>query len=164
MHHVFIIFGVSGSGKTTVAQKLSEHLGIPFFDADDFHPPSNIEKMKSGTPLTDKDRYPWLNTLSGYIGEWNRSKGAVLACSALKEKYREILEGTGNKVRWVFLEGSKQLISERMNAREGHFMPESLLESQFEALEQPSKGLRIPIKKTPEQIVEEIIAHYTNYE
>ncbi len=164
MPPVYIIFGVSGSGKSTVAKKLSSELNLPFFDADDFHPPSNIEKMKSGKPLTDEDRYPWLNTLSTKVSEWNRAEGAVLACSALKEAYREILETPPNLVYWVFLDGSLELIAERMNSRSNHFMPSILLESQFEALERPQKGLSVSIKKTPDQIVKEIIEHHKEHE
>ncbi|RNC85548.1 MAG: gluconokinase [Balneola sp.] len=164
MPPVYIIFGVSGSGKTTIAQKLSTALSIPFFDADDFHPVSNVEKMKAGVPLNDDDRFPWLETLSNKIAEWNEARGAVLACSALKEKYRDILEGSSNLVRWVFLEGSHQLIVQRMEARKGHFMPPALLKSQFESLEEPIECLKVSIENTPTEIVGEIIEYFKEHE
>lgn len=154
---VYIIFGVSGCGKTTVGEELAIQLGIPFYDADDFHPEANIKKMSNGISLNDSDRSPWLEILAQEIQLWQKNKGAVLACSALKEKYREILDSNNEvKVNWVFLDGSYELISERMTSRKGHFFKEAMLRSQFETLERPTKGITVGITQSFSQIVSEI--------
>lgn len=143
---ILIVIGVASAGKTTLALKLSEKLHLPFFDADDFHPETNKIKMASGEPLTDDDRMGWLNRLQELLSE-SQSSGAVLACSALKESYRQILMGNiGHKMQWIFLHGSIQLLSHRIQKREGHFMPESLLQSQFDILEVPAYGLHLNVK------------------
>lgn len=149
--------GVSGSGKTTIGKKLSEELDVPFYDADDFHPKNNVEKMSKGIPLTDEDRWPWLNNLKDQLNIWKKSGGAVLACSALKHAYRKILDSADNHIFWVYLEGSKSIILKRMEARKGHYMPPSLLDSQFKTLEIPSKAIKVNIEKTPTEIVNYII-------
>src|SRR5688572_29482689 len=139
---VIFIMGVSGSGKTTIGLQLSEVTGIPFFDADDFHPAANKEKMKSGHPLTDEDRKDWLERINELAREQSMSSGAIIACSALKEKYRETLaDGINVPVHWVFLQGSFELVQERLKARKDHFMPASLLQSQFETLEPPHHAI-----------------------
>lgn len=148
------VIGVSGCGKTTIARKLSEDLGLPFFDADDFHPQANIDKMRSGKPLNDQDRESWLETLSKNLVEWEKQGGAILACSALKEKYRKKLDKGLNNCHWVFLSGSYDVIFERMRKRKDHYMSEEMLRSQFEALEVPKYGIHVDIDKTPEEIVE----------
>lgn len=150
------VIGVSGCGKTTIAKKLSEDLGLPFYDADDFHPQSNIDKMSSGKPLDDHDRATWLETLSENLVEWEKQGGAILACSALKEKYRNILAKGLNNCYWVFLSGSYDVIFERMRKRKDHYMSEEMLRSQFEALEVPEYGIHVDIGKSPEEIVEMI--------
>ena len=150
------IIGVSGCGKSTIARKLSESLGIPYYDADDFHPQKNIDKMGAGQPLTDKDRYPWLAILSKNLQEWEKEGGAILACSALKESYRQILSKDLDDCTWIFLEGSYELILERMKKRKGHYMSGEMLRSQFEALEAPTYGVHIDIKKSPEEIIAKI--------
>lgn len=150
------IIGVSGCGKSTIARKLSESLGIPYYDADDFHPQKNIDKMGAGQPLTDKDRYPWLAILSKNLQEWEKEGGAILACSALKESYRQILSKGLDDCTWIFLEGSYELILERMKKRKGHYMSGEMLRSQFEALEAPTYGVHIDIKKSPEEIIAKI--------
>ncbi|MGI9530263.1 gluconokinase [Lutimonas sp.] len=147
------VIGVSGCGKSTIARNLSKSLGIPYYDADDFHPPENVEKMKGGQPLNDEDRASWLTTLSGHLQEWEQKEGAILACSALKEKYRAVLSRGLKECHWVFLSGDYELIYERISKREGHYMNESLLKSQFEALEVPSYGIHIDINKSPTEIV-----------
>ena len=138
---VYVLFGVSGSGKTTLGRLLANYLNQPFYDADDFHPPSNIEKMKSEEPLNDTDRYPWLRNLGNQIITAHENSTAILACSALKSEYRQLLETYGT-VRFYLIEGSFDLISSRLEKRDRHFMPSSLLQSQFDALESlPNHGV-----------------------
>jgi len=150
------IIGVSGCGKSTIARKLSENLGIPYYDADDFHPKANIDKMSSGQPLNDVDRDPWLTILSNNLQQWEKEGGAILACSALKERYRKVLSQGLDNCKWIFLEGSYDLILERMQKREGHYMGGEMLRSQFEVLEVPSYGIHIDIQKSPEDIIAKI--------
>lgn len=149
--------GVVGAGKTTVGSLLAQKLGWKFADADDFHPPANIEKIRHGIALDDNDRAPWLEALRNAVREWAaHSEDAVLACSALKRKYRDELRG--DHVRFVYLEGSYELIRERLHARHGHFATESILKSQFEDLEVPVDAITVSIDETPEEIADEIIA------
>jgi gluconokinase len=156
-----ILMGVCGSGKTLVGQTLAARTGASFADADDFHSEQTREKMRSGTPLTDEDRWPWLDRLQAHL-ESQRQQGqaVVLACSALKEVYRERLRAGQPRtvVAFVHLHGSPELIKARMSARQGHYMPVSLLESQLSTLETPLDALRVDIDATPEQIVGHIIA------
>jgi gluconokinase len=136
---VFVLMGVSGSGKTTVGQALARELDCPFYDGDDFHPPENVAKMSNGTPLTDGDRRPWLERLHVLIaGHLERGETAVLACSALKRKYREQLGSGSDGVVLIYLKGSFDLIWQRMQHREGHYMKAEMLQSQFDTLEEPS--------------------------
>ncbi len=152
--------GVAGCGKTTIGKLLSKKLCIPFFDADDFHSTENIKKMASGTPLTDADREPWLETLAVKIREWNDTGGAILACSALKEKYRKTLMGSSSgNINWVYLESSMELIAERLRGRKNHFFNPLILESQFNDLEPPNYGVTVNINQTPDLIVEEILSY-----
>lgn len=153
---IYYVMGVSGSGKTTLGQKLAGRLGIPFFDGDDFHPPENVRKMARGVPLDDADRQGWLLRLNE-LALSHRDTGAVIACSALKEAYREIL-GTGlqGKVQWIYLHGSYQHLYNRMKKRAGHFMPATLLKSQFDALEPPVYGIHIPVSLSPQQALDRI--------
>jgi gluconokinase len=158
---IVIIFGVSGAGKTTVGKLLARELGWRFVEADDFHPPANIKKMRSGDPLTDKDRWPWLERLRQQI-ERSLSVGenAVLACSALKRAYRDRLR-LGNEVKFVFLRGDYALVEKQLRSRHGHFMDANLLQSQFDDLEEPQPDenvLTIELGRTPEKIVERIEA------
>ena len=155
--NIYIIYGVSGSGKTTIGKTLAEKFAIPFFDADDFHPTSNIEKMSQGLPLNDHDREPWLAVISEHIQKWHNDKGAVLACSALKIKYRKQLESIDpTYIKWIFLDGSHELIFNRMASRAQHFFKKELLTSQFETLEKWDKGLSISIAQEINEIVNEI--------
>ena len=150
--------GVAGSGKSTIGAKLSAATGIPFFDADDFHPPANKEKMKAGNPLNDDDRKDWLITINELAKEQGQKSGAIIGCSALKEKYRNILsEGIKSPVHWILLQGSFGLIQERMKARKDHFMPPNLLQSQFDTLETPGHAIVMDIKNSPDQIVADIL-------
>lgn len=154
---VVFIMGVAGSGKTTVGQKLAVATGIPFFDADDFHSIANKEKMKAGHPLTDDDRKDWLERINEVAREHSQKKGAIIACSALKQKYRVILsEGIKTGVHWALLHGSFGLIQERIKSRNDHFMPASLLQSQFDTLELPADAMVIDISNSPDQIVAQI--------
>ncbi|MEL6810691.1 MAG: gluconokinase [Bacteroidota bacterium] len=151
MNHLIIVMGVSGCGKTTIGKRLAEELKIPFHDADDYHPTSNVEKMKSGTPLTDADRYPWLKLLATELETWLHTGGAVLACSALKEDYRKILSEKVS-LDWVCLSGDFGTIFERMKTRD-HFMKAEMLQSQFDTLEVPKYGIHVDVNETPEVIV-----------
>ena len=153
--------GVSGSGKTTIAQGLSRKLGWQYQEGDALHPPSNVAKMSSGTPLTDADRLPWLQRIALKIDEW-RAAGVsgVVTCSALKRSYRDIIAGNRPDVVVVYPRGSRALIAGRMAQRKGHFMPSSLLDSQFGILEEPSpdeNSVTIDIDRLPEAIVDEIV-------
>jgi gluconokinase len=154
---VIILMGVTGSGKTTVGELLAGELGWSYFDADDYHPQANVEKMAKGIPLTDEDRWPWLHRLAEEIGNWlAKGQGAVLGCSALKEAYRQILVAGRPQVRIVHLKGSKELIAARLEKRMHRYMPASLLTSQFEALEEPREALTVEIASPPAQIAAEI--------
>ncbi|UCS93878.1 NADP-dependent phosphogluconate dehydrogenase [Echinicola marina] len=159
---IILLMGVSGSGKTTVGKMLSEALKLPFYDADDFHPEENIQKMRAGIPLNDLDRKPWLETLSVKLSDWEKEGGAILACSALKEAYRSILVQYGTLVDWFFLRGQASLIEERMESRQGHYMPTGLLASQLETLEIPRYAQSIDISQTPEKIVKDIMSNLEN--
>lgn len=153
-----IVCGVSGSGKSTIGRLLATRLEIPFLDADDYHPPGNIEKMRSGTPLTDRDREPWLRRLASLI---EQQDSLVLACSALKQSHREILGIDQVNVFAVFLRGSKEIIAARMAERNHEFMPAALLESQFAALEPPVDCLSVCIDQSPGEICAEILDQLT---
>ena len=153
---VIIVMGVSGCGKTTIGEKLSNEIGVPFFDADNFHPQANIDKMKNSIALTDVDRKPWLDTLAVKIKDWEQSGGAVLACSALKESYREQLFSNEKNIFLVFLYGTFELITKRMKERDNHYMKVGLLQSQFDTLEVPEYGLHINIEKPVGDIIAQI--------
>ncbi|MFB6249867.1 MAG: gluconokinase [Salinibacter sp.] len=156
---VVLLMGVSGSGKTTVGTRLAEALGWTFADGDDFHPASNVEKMRRGTPLTDADRWPWLRALQDYIGECLADDvPAVVACSALKAAYREVLLEDNPGAELVYLRGSYRLIRRRMEARPDHFFDAEMLDSQFEALEEPApdEALIVDVDAPPSAIVEAI--------
>ena len=155
--------GVAGSGKSTIGRLLANRLSFPFFDADDFHSETNISKMSRGIPLTDEDRYPWLQTLSELM-QSHETEGAILGCSALKVIYRSMLQqGLKEPIIWIYLEGSKELLLERMKNRKGHFMPEALLDSQLATLEKPPYAWCFSIEKDPESIVDEIMERIHNY-
>ncbi len=154
---IIILMGVSGSGKTTIGTRLAETLGWSFFDADDFHSASNIEKMQSGIPLTEQDRQPWLLILRERIARWlDEDLEVVLACSALKESYRHALLVDPSRVRLVYLKGSYTLIQKRLMQRPSHFMPEELLSSQYGTLEEPEGIFTVDIALSPQEIVQRI--------
>jgi gluconokinase len=159
---VLIVMGVSGSGKSTVGALLALRLRWEFEDADWLHPASNVDKMHSGIPLTDEDRRPWLAAIAAWIDTTRRSGGhGVVACSALKRRYRDVLIGDRANVRLVYLKGDETLIARRIATRHEHFMPRSLLHSQFEALEEPGADenpLIVSIEPTPREIVARILS------
>ncbi len=156
---VIVLMGVSGSGKTVVGERLAAALDAEFAEGDDYHPPANVAKMKSGHPLNDADRRPWLETLAREIGRWlDAGRTVVLACSALKQSYRDILEAGRPGVRFVYLCGSEALIRARLERRRGHFMPASLLASQLAALETPADAITADIDHPPDEIVAHILA------
>jgi gluconokinase len=156
---IVIVFGVSGAGKTTIGKLLAREIGWRFIEADDFHPVTNIEKMRSARPLTDEDRWPWLERLRRQIEQsLTAGQNAVLACSALKRAYRDRLH-VSDEVKFVFLRGDYVLIEKQLRNRRRHFMNPNLLQSQFDDLEEPQQGenvLTIELGRTPEQIVETI--------
>jgi gluconokinase len=152
---IVIVMGVSGCGKSTIGQPLAERLGCPFLDADEFHPPANVAKMAAGIPLTDADRWPWLALLNGKLKE---HKSAVLACSALKQSYRDVLAKGLTGCRFVHLRGSLELIRARLAERRHRYMPASLLESQFATLEPPQDAIEVDIGQAPEACLQEIQA------
>jgi len=148
-----LIMGVTGSGKTTIGKLLSAAMGWPFYDADDFHSADNVRKMASGVPLTDEDRNPWLQELRELISKHNeRGENGVLACSALKEAYREVL-AAGTDVAVVYLKAHPDLIRSRLDSRSGHYMPKRLIESQFVDLEEPRESIIIDAAWPAEQAV-----------
>ena len=150
-----IVMGVSGCGKTTVGKALAERLHATFLDADVFHPAVNVEKMRTGTPLNDSDRAPWLASLNCELRERSQlGELVVLACSALKRSYREAIGARLAQVDWIFLDGSFDVIAERLRSRANHYMPESLLRSQFEALERPENAIYISIELSAAEQVE----------
>ena len=159
---IIVVMGVSGSGKSTIAALLAQRLGWIYEDGDWLHPQSNIEKMHRGVALTDKDRWPWLEAIAARIDAFRREgHRAVIACSALKRAYRDVLIGTRRDVRLVFLKGDEKLVAQRLASRDGHFMPSKLLASQFAALEEPQADERpivVPIAPRPREVVESIIA------
>jgi carbohydrate kinase (thermoresistant glucokinase family) len=159
---ILVIMGVAGAGKTTIGQLLARELGWPFFDADDFHPPSNVAKIAAGIPLTDADRAPWLAAIAAHIDRVRREDGhAVMSCSALKRAYRDVLVGPHrDRVRVVLLDGDEQVIAARMAKRSGHFMPPSLLTSQFQTLERPTQDEHVivaPVAGSPGETVAAIL-------
>ncbi len=151
---VILVMGVAGSGKTTVGRLLANELGWTFLDADDVHPPANIAKMKAGQPLTDADRAPWLAALRTKIDLYlAHNENAVVTCSALKERYREIIVADPQRVKLVHLHGSPELLRSRLRERVGHFMSPVMLDSQLAALESPAHALTLDIEDPPEKLV-----------
>lgn len=158
---VLILVGVSGSGKSTVGRILAKSLNGRFYDADDYHPPSNREKLKEGIPLTDADRKPWLDWLHELIGEWlKRTPRTVLACSALKQAYRDRLKDGRENVHFVYLKGDLATIRSRVEGKKDRLLHPSLLPSQFEELEEPKDVLTLDIHRHPEELAEAIRKHF----
>lgn len=163
---IVVVMGVSGSGKSTVAVRLAERLGWPCQEGDALHPPENVAKMQSGTPLDDADRLPWLRRIAEVIDDWRRAgRSGIVTCSALKRRYRDIIVGTRPDVRLLYLAGSREVIAQRLRGRRGHFMPPSLLDSQFAALEVPSQDenpividVALPVEAMVARIVAQLAA------
>lgn len=152
---VLILIGVAGSGKTTVGKLLADKLGWSFFDADDFHPKANIDKMSRGISLSDEDRWPWLESIRSFIDE--KDEEMVFACSALKKSYRDFLRQSTKRLEFIYLKGSKEIILERLEERKGHFAGADLLNSQFQDLEEPQNVPVEDITQNPESIASDII-------
>jgi gluconokinase len=157
-----IVMGVSGSGKSTIAESLAKRIGWRCEDGDRFHPASNIAKMSAGQPLTDEDRWPWLKAIADEIDRLlGKGERVVVACSALKRAYRNVLVHGQDEIRIVFLDGTQELIADRLAARRGHFMPPGLLDSQFKTLERPTTDERpivVSIDATVDAVVDDIVS------
>lgn len=158
---IIVVMGICGCGKSLIGQLLAQRMGLDFYDADDYHPPENVEKMKEQIPLNDKDRMPWLAEIARQMPKWESKGGAVLACSALKESYRQILSSGGN-VCFVYLKGTKDIILRRMQNRKRHFMPTTLIDSQLATLEKPGNAITVDIDKSPDEIVRTIIGQLSS--
>jgi len=159
--HAIITVGVSGSGKTTVGEVLAKRLGWSFIDGDAFHPAANVEKMRSGTPLTDDDRWPWLKAIAAEISRRRTAKDrVVIACSALKRAYRDVLVDGHSDVLLVHMKGTREQIMSRLAPRQGHYFPAALLDSQFAALEEPDaseNALTVIVDRDVDALVDEIL-------
>jgi len=156
---VLILIGVTGAGKSTVGDLLARKIGWRFYDADDLHPTTNKEKMNHGIPLSDEDRLPWLNAVRTLIEKClSEGTDAVIACSALRQAYRDVLLVDPARVRFVYLKGRKALIEQRLAQRTGHFMNKELLQSQFDTLEEPGDAIAVDVSGDPESIVNSIRA------
>ena len=155
---IIVVMGVSGSGKTTVGQQLARQLSWRFVDGDDLHSAANIAKMSQGIPLDDEDRRDWLRAIGSLIQQTDQQgESVVIACSALKQSYRQGLQGS--QLEWVYLRGSREQIQKRLSQRQGHFLDPSLLDSQFEALQEPDHALVLDISHPPEVLVDKICQH-----
>ncbi len=160
MTPLVVVMGVTGAGKSTVGTLIADRLGLSFRDADDFHPPANIAKMSSGQPLTDDDRWPWLDAIGAHLAA-HRDRGAVVTCSALKRVYRDRLRAAAPALRFVHLRGDMALVAAREAARQGHFMPASLVASQYATLEEPGRDERVitlDVAATPTALADAAIA------
>jgi gluconokinase len=159
---LYVVMGVSGSGKSVIGVALAGALGVDFVEGDEYHSPQNVKRMSSGIPLTDEDRAHWLYLLAARIRKAkNAGIGLVMTCSALKRSYRDVLRAEANELRFVFLKGERALIAERLSGRRGHFMPTSLLNSQLATLEEPSpdEGAWVyDIRQSPQEIVAALVA------
>ena len=156
---VYFVIGVSASGKSTIAELLAQKLGLPYLDADDFHPQANIDKMSRGESLQDNDRWPWLRAINQKAQVESKESTVVITCSALKEAYREELAKgfAQDEVTWVVLNGSFELLYNRIKERAGHFMPSTLLQAQFDAWEKPEYGLHIDVALPTDEIIRLIL-------
>lgn len=163
--NLYVVMGITGSGKSTVGAALAHRLGVDFVEGDDYHPPENVRRMASGIPLTDDDRAGWLRALATRIREAeDAGTGLVVTCSALKRSYRDVLRAAAPDLRFVFLDGPRALIAERLAERRGHFMPASLIDSQLATLEAPASDEHVStcdIRKSAQEIVDDIVARAT---
>lgn len=155
---IIIIMGVAGSGKTTIGKLLAAETSFSFYDGDNFHTGVALSKMSGGTALSDDDRAPWLQAIRDHISRLKqKDEQAIIACSALKKSYRQVLRNGNNNITFIYLKGSRSIIAERIKKRTNHFMPPGLLESQFETLEEPRNAMVVDISKEPAQIIQYII-------
>jgi gluconokinase len=158
---LYVVMGVSGSGKTVIGSALARSLGVEFMEGDDFHPEENVKRMASGIALTDEDREPWLRSIAARLrAAKDAGTGLVVSCSALKRSYRDLLRAEAGEVRFIFLKGTRALIAERLATRSGHFMPSSLLDSQFFALEVPGPDESVwecDVKESPADLVAALV-------
>lgn len=160
---IVILMGVTGVGKTTVGEALADKTGWRLYDADAYHSPANVEKMRAGIPLTDDDRWPWLDRLNELMRDAaSRGESAILACSALKQKYRDRLQRDIDEARWVYLKGDMELIRSRLQQRKGHYMNPALLQSQFDTLEPPVDALTIDVAEPPHALAQRILSALSN--
>lgn len=160
---MYVVMGVCGCGKSSVASRLAESFGIEMLDADDFHPPENVAKMSEGKPLTDHDRAGWLQRLNAELRRrQDAGKDAVLACSALKQRYRDVLQEGIEICHWIYLKGDRDLILERMSKRSDHFMPTTLVDSQLATLEEPDDAVVVDISQSLDEIHSQLLAHFKN--
>lgn len=160
-----VIMGVSGCGKSTLGRALADRLGVTFIEGDELHPPHNVARMAAGIALTDFDRQDWLQAIATHLRDARiRGLGLVVSCSALKRSYRDLLRGGASDVRFVYLQGSAQLLEARLRSRSGHYMPPSLLQSQLDTLDPPSAdeaALSIDMAGAPQDIIDQVLAHLT---
>ncbi|MEL6673495.1 MAG: gluconokinase [Bacteroidota bacterium] len=157
---IYVLMGVSGAGKTFIGKKLSEKSGWPFFEGDDFHPKANVEKMRQGQPLNDEDRVPWLLELRKQIEtQLENGTTSIIACSALKAAYREVLQRDDRRVRFILLHGAQELLAKRLAEREHAYMPSSLLPSQLETLEIPEDVLTLDVAEEADSLIEQVLAY-----
>jgi gluconokinase len=157
---ILVVMGVSGCGKTTLGRALAARLGWGFLDADDFHPPANVAKMRSATPLDDADRAAWIEALRRELeGRLSSIRSTVLACSALRARHRDRLHRPGEPVRFIYLKGDFETIHRRLASRRGHYMPAALLESQFAALEEPADAFVVPVTLPLAEALDRVIEH-----
>jgi gluconokinase len=159
---LYVVMGVSGSGKTVIGSALAHSLGVEFIEGDDFHPKANVKRMASGIALTDEDRAPWLRSIAARLrAAKDAGTGLVVSCSALRRSYRDLLRAEAGEVRFIFLKGTRSLIAERLGTRTGHFMPSSLLDSQFAALDAPEAdegAWECDVTESPADLVAELVA------
>ena len=161
-----VLMGVSGSGKSTLARALAEKLHLTYIEGDDLHPPRNIALMRAGTPLTDEDRATWLDAIAQALLDAPPTQGVVLTCSALKRRYRDRLRATGLPLQFIHLHGSEALLQERLSARQGHYMPPSLLQSQLRTLEVPGAdedALHLDVASSPEDLLQQVLSHLAEH-
>jgi gluconokinase len=163
--NLYVVMGITGSGKSTVGALLAHTLGVDFVEGDDYHPLENVKRMASGIPLTDDDRSAWLSALAARIRDAkDAGTGLVVTCSALKRSYRDVLRAAAPELQFVFLEGPRALVAERLAGRRGHFMPASLIDSQLTTLEEPAADERAwvcDIERSAQEMVDDIVAHAT---
>ncbi|WP_180966971.1 gluconokinase [Cohaesibacter celericrescens] len=159
---IIVVMGISGTGKSTLGRQIAEHLGVPFVEGDDFHSPQNVSKMAAGQPLTNEDRQPWLASLASAMSDWaSKNETRVVSCSALRKQYRDCFRSAASDLRFLFLDGSLDLVRQRMQQRDNHFMPAELVESQMETLEYPvdeTDVIRLDVSRPTKELVDDAVS------